>query len=172
MTENHVRLLKRWTKNVILLFDGDQAGQTASERSLVHFFKHDLLPQVFSLPEEQDPDDYITLHGKEKFLEDASRSEDLFFNLLNRWMGEYRGQPKDKIQVIDKVTPLLKTLSDQRLLQMYVEEVARRLNEEPRKVYAWIMGGDKPKVAPVQTLEPQPQESEALITLGGVTEDD
>ena len=172
LTENHVRLIKRWTKNIVLLFDGDQAGQTANERSLVQFFKHDLIPQVFKLSEGQDPDDYITEFGKEKFIEQATKSEDLFLSLLQKWMGDYRGQPKDKIQIIDKTAPLLKTLNDQRLLQMYVEELARRLNEEPKKVYNWVMGGQKPKMTAKLVPEPLSPESEEMITLGGVTEDE
>ena len=172
LTENHVRLIKRWTKNIVLLFDGDQAGQTASERSLVHFFKHDLMPQTLKLPEGQDPDDYITEFGKENFLEVAGKSEDLFLSLLQQWMGTYRGQPKDKIQIVDKAAPVLKTLNDQRLLQLYLEELARRLNEEPRKVFAWIMGGKKPKITAKPTTEPKILENDELVTLGGVTEDE
>ena len=82
LTENHVRLLKRWTQNVVLVFDGDQAGQTASERSLVQFFKHDMMPQIFVLPEGKDPDDFVNEEGRDRFIEKAKESEDLFLNRL------------------------------------------------------------------------------------------
>ncbi len=172
LTENHVRVLKRWTKNVVLLFDGDQAGQTASARSLPNFFKHDLLPQIFVLPEGKDPDDYISENGKESFLEDAQQSQDLFLSLMKGWFDGYRGDPKGKIQIIDQAAPLLKMLGDARLLQMYTEELARRLNEEPRKVYAWVMGGEKPKTPVLKPKAPSFDEADEALSLGGVNEDE
>ena len=51
LTEEHGKILKRWSPNVVLLFDGDQAGQMALERSLPHFLRQDLLPQVLVLPQ-------------------------------------------------------------------------------------------------------------------------
>ena len=172
LTENHVKLLKRWTKNIVLLFDGDQAGRTASERSLIHFFKHDLLPQVLKMPEGKDPDDYISEFGKEKFLEQAEKSEDLFFSLLTHWMENYRGQPKDKIQIVDKVSPLLKALEDKRLLQMYVEELARRMGEEPNKVYQWIKTEKGPQKAPKQAMPTLSVKENEALSLKGATEDE
>lgn len=172
LTESHVKLLKRWTKNIVLLFDGDQAGHTAAERSLPHFFKHDLLPQIFLLEDGKDPDDFISEFGQEEFHNKAGQASDLFLHLLEQWFQDFRGEPKDKIQIIDKAAPLLKELSDKRLLQMYVEEVARRLGEEPRKVFAWIMGGEKPKSAP-KASEPTPTpEIETSVSLAGVAQDE
>lgn len=143
LTENHVRLLKRWTKNVVLLFDGDQAGQDASQRSLSNFFKFDLVPQIFTLPSGQDPDDYISEYGLEKFLEQSEHTQDLFLFQLRIWMEGYKGQPQDKIQIVDKAAPLLRQLKDKRLLQLYVEDVARNLSERPQKVYSWLMSGER-----------------------------
>ena len=153
LTENHVRLLKRWTKTIILLFDGDQAGRTASERSLPHFLKHDLLPQVLELPQGQDPDDFIQEHGKERFLSEADKAKDLFFQLLGRWMEGYRGQPKEKVELLDRVSPLLLSLGDSRLQQMYGEELARRLGEDLTKVWGWIQAK---KTNPSKYQEPKP----------------
>ncbi|MEM7645418.1 MAG: DNA primase [Pseudomonadota bacterium] len=172
LTENHVKLIKRWTKNVVLLFDGDQAGQTASERSLIHFFKHDLLPQTLILPEGADPDDFISANGKEAFEDLANSAGDLFLELLKNGMKSYGGQPKDKIRIVDQVAPLLRSLGDQRLMQIYVEEVARRLDEPAKKVYAWIMGAKMP-VTPSQTEAeaPVPQSVEKLA-LAGVAQDE
>ncbi len=173
LTENHVRLLKRWTQNVVLVFDGDQAGQTASERSLVQFFKHDMMPQIFVLPEGMDPDDFVNEKGRERFIEKAKDSEDLFLNRLKTWMKGYRGQPKDKIQLIDQISPLLQALKDNRLKQLYIEEVARRMSEDPRKVYSWLKGA---KVAPKrEEPAPEPPKKEAskdMVSLDGVAKDE
>lgn len=173
LTESHVKLLKRWTKNIVLLFDGDQAGQVAGERSLIHFFKHDLLPQVFRFPDGQDPDDFITEKGKEGFLEAMEKSQDLFLSQMNVWMEGYRGQPKDKIEFVDKVAFFVKALQDKRLIQLYVEELGRRLNEDPNKVYRWIFTGEKAAVSAPRDLKESPAKaSEAFLNLDGATEDE
>ena len=176
LTENHVRLLKRWTKNVVLLFDGDQAGQEASQRSLSNFFKFDLIPQIFTLPSGKDPDDYISEHGLEKFLEQAEHTQDLFLFQLRIWMESYKGQPQDKILIVDKAAPLLRQLQDKRLLQLYVEELARNISERPQKVYSWLMSGEK-------SLSPAPRHhsrievstvpsSDERMSLKGVQQDE
>lgn len=172
LTENHVRLIKRWTKNIVLLFDGDQAGHTAAERSLPHFFKHNLLPRIFALPDGKDPDDFITEHGAEAFQKQADQSSDLFLHLMQEWFKDYRGEPKDKIQVVDQAAPLLRLLNDQRLVDMYVEELARRMGEDHRKVFAWISGGEKPKVPVKRSIPEVPVDPDKKISLKGITEDE
>jgi DNA primase len=159
LTENHVRLIKRWTKNVVLLFDGDQAGQQASERSLANFFKHDLVPQIFVLPEGQDPDDFISAHGRDVFLQKTEKTEDLFLHQLRGLMLGYKGQPKDKIEIVDQLAPLIKSLNDQRLAQLYIEEVARHLGESPPKVLAWIRAGASPSRPQAQSNSGAPAEA-------------
>ncbi|MCB0378039.1 MAG: DNA primase [Bdellovibrionales bacterium] len=138
LTENHVKRLKRWTKNVVLVFDGDSAGQTAAERSLPHFFAHDMSPLIFVLPEGKDPDDFISEKGREAFIEQSNSSQDLFLHLLQVWMKNYKGQPKDKIEIVDKAAPLLRQLQDTRLKQIYLEELARHLGEPMQRVAGWI----------------------------------
>lgn len=172
LTESHVKVLKRWTKNIVLVFDGDQAGQTASERSLRNFFSHDLMPQTLKLPEGVDPDDFITENGRDVFLERTLAADDLFLSLLTSWMENYTGQPKDKILLIDKMSPLLRALNDKRLFQIYVEEVAQRLNEPAKKVYQWIMNTKVPQVSENSTQELKKQSPSEKISLEGATQDE
>ena len=69
LTDDHVKFLKRFAERVILLYDGDQAGQDAAERSIGRFLAHDLDLRVLTLSDGQDPADYLEKHGKE----DSSR---------------------------------------------------------------------------------------------------
>lgn len=172
LTENHVKLLKRWTKNVVVLFDGDQAGQTAAERSLSNFFTQDLAPQILVLPEGLDPDDYLTKFGVDSFKKQAEKTEDLFLSLLNQWMKDFKGQPNDKIQLMDQVTPLLSQLTDTRLLQIYVDEIAQRILETPQRVFQW-MKADNRKARP-QTKAPEVPQREIVkkVSLSGVAKDE
>ncbi|HVN72900.1 MAG TPA: DNA primase, partial [Desulfomonilia bacterium] len=55
--EDHVRLLRRFTDDITLVFDGDSAGRNAMVRALEPFLESDVIPKVVILPQGKDPDD-------------------------------------------------------------------------------------------------------------------
>lgn len=55
--EDHVRLLRRFTEDITLVFDGDSAGRNAMVRALEPFLAGDVIPKVVILPQGKDPDD-------------------------------------------------------------------------------------------------------------------
>ncbi|HHU24561.1 MAG TPA: DNA primase [Acholeplasmataceae bacterium] len=63
LTKEHVNTLISITKNIVLCFDGDQAGIMASKRAAELFVPTKVLPQVVVLPEGLDPDDYRKKYG-------------------------------------------------------------------------------------------------------------
>jgi DNA primase len=172
LTERHVKVLKRWTKNIILLFDGDAAGQSAANRSLHHFFEQDLSPQIFILPDGKDPDDYIHEVGATQFFEKAKTAEDLFFHMMRIWMKDYKGNPKDKIEIVDQAAPLLLALKDQRLLQLYTEHLANQLGEGAAKIYGWIKGSHKAIMPRSADLSALPEDLNVKLSLEGVPQDE
>ncbi len=182
LTDRHIHSLKRWTKNIILLFDGDEAGQLAAQRSLTLFFKENLSPKILVLPEKMDPDDFIHKFGREDFLKKARTSKDLFLNLAKTWLNSYKEQPADKIHFLDKISPILKSLRDSRLLQMYIQELAPLFNESPKKLYSWVMaGGKKPfevkkPITSKISMESEPQSLKnslpSRISLDGAKKDE
>ena len=68
VTKEHVVLLKRMAKNIILLFDGDGAGAKATYACANELIKVGIVPKIVRLEEDLDPDEYIKKYGKEKFL--------------------------------------------------------------------------------------------------------
>lgn len=66
-TKNHAHLLKKITDNIILCFDGDQAGEDATIAAIKILEEIQVTPQIIRL-EEKDPDEYILKHGAEAFL--------------------------------------------------------------------------------------------------------
>ena len=67
LTEDHVKFLKRFAERVVLIYDGDQAGRDAAERSIGRFLAQDLDLRVLTLSDGQDPADYCENHGKDEF---------------------------------------------------------------------------------------------------------
>ncbi len=68
ITPEQARLLKRLAPNIILLFDGDAAGEKATLSCIDELAKVGVTPKVVRLEDNLDPDDYIKKNGKEAFL--------------------------------------------------------------------------------------------------------
>ena len=67
MTARQVSLLKNQTQNVVLIFDSDTAGQSATDRGIETFLDQGMQIRALALPKGEDPDSYIQKHGKDIF---------------------------------------------------------------------------------------------------------
>ncbi|MFK7777527.1 MAG: DNA primase [Gimesia sp.] len=63
LTESHVSYLKRLARKVVLVFDGDNAGQQAAERSLIKFISQEVDLRILTLPSGKDPADFLEEEG-------------------------------------------------------------------------------------------------------------
>lgn len=66
LTETHVSYLKRLARKVVLVFDGDNAGQQAAERSLTKFISQEVDLKILTLPAGKDPADFLEEQGAER----------------------------------------------------------------------------------------------------------
>lgn len=128
MTQQHAQVLKRHTKNVIVLFDGDSAGQKAAFRSLPILLAEGLFPRGVTLPNKLDPDDFVKAHGADALRSLLRAAPELFFKFLEGLMEKFGSQPSDKVHLINEVSPVLRVTSEEALRDLYMAEVARRLN--------------------------------------------
>lgn len=127
LTLDQCRILSKLTQNVIVLFDGDSAGQVATEKSLPLLFEAGLYPKGLTLPENRDPDEFLMTHGQEKMAEALIAAPDLFSHILRRWMEGFQGSPTDKIKMVQRVQELLFTLKNNSLKALYWKELSHRL---------------------------------------------
>lgn len=68
ITKDHVSLIMKLSKNVVLLFDGDKAGEKATISAIDELSKVNIEPKIIRLEDNLDPDDYIIKKGKDVFL--------------------------------------------------------------------------------------------------------
>lgn len=68
LTTQHARILKRYSSNIALCYDGDEAGQKGSFLGVDRLLEEDLSIKVVVLPDGMDPDEYIGKFGKDEFL--------------------------------------------------------------------------------------------------------
>ncbi|MGH7832758.1 MAG: DNA primase, partial [Candidatus Binatia bacterium] len=98
LTPDHVRTLGRYTKNIIALFDGDEAGRKAAARSFEIFVEGGVLGRAAFLPHGEDPDTYVRAQGKEaleKIIDDAVPLADYYFSwLVQTWGTSLEGKSR------------------------------------------------------------------------------
>ena len=134
LTADHAKILRRYTKNIVVLLDGDAAGVAAAERSLTILSEAGLRPKGMILPDKMDPDDYVRRVGAEVLQRQLATANDLFFVVLQHWMQEFRGQPSEKMTLVEKMALSLGAKLEPQLLELYLLESARLLDVEP----AWL----------------------------------
>ena len=123
LTSQHAELLKKYVKTVILIFDGDKAGQKAAERSLPLLLNAGLEVKSIKLPDNRDPDDFIKAEGKEGLQACIYKSEDLFFQILQKKLKEVRSKGQHLSLVIEEMSPYLQATKNPTLLSFYQQRI-------------------------------------------------
>ena len=127
LTEHHAKLIKRYTKNVLVLFDGDAAGKRAAERSLSILLSQGLFPREVCLEDGQDPDDYLNNHGVEALQKNLQEAPEFYMSFLDRCCKEFGSASTGKVRTVDRIAPVLKAVADVRLRELYFGETVERL---------------------------------------------
>jgi DNA primase len=152
LTQDQCRLLARMTKNVIVLFDGDEAGQRAAERSLPILLNSEVHPKGLILPEGMDPDDFVKSQGADALTTLFSTAPDLFSMVLGIWTRGYRGEASDKVNMSDLLKPIFVSMQDVRIKKLYLQEAAKKLGVEETWLRDAIRGVENRRApTPLQT---------------------
>jgi len=151
ITEGHVAQLARYTRNIVLVFDGDQAGSRAALRSLGVFLESGVMPRVALLPEGDDPDTLVRRDGADAFRERIAKARPLFEHFVETTVARTGMDSAGKVGAIHAIAPTLKKVSDGVELSVLRQYVARRLDVD-ESVVAGSLGtaGKRDGAAPVQ----------------------
>lgn len=87
LTINQLRRIKRFSDKVLLLFDGDQAGISASKRSLELIFSEAMIAKILMLPKGEDPDTFLRKYGEselKKYMSHAKTPVEYIINLYQK----------------------------------------------------------------------------------------
>ncbi len=112
LTVEQLRVLSRYTKNVIACFDGDAAGRKASMRALEIFLQAGLLGRGIFIPSGFDPDTFVRERGAAAFAELTERSELLVDYFLSEQAGAARGSIAERARAAQRVAEMLKLVGD------------------------------------------------------------
>ena len=135
LTQPQIRLLKGYADEVILLFDGDEAGIKAAMRSVPLFLAEQVAARVALLPAMHDPDTYIRAHGKEgleKFIVDALPILEFAFEHLKDKHGV---NMTGKGKILEELEPLIHASGSSPFQQsVLISEFSNKLDLDPEQV--------------------------------------
>ena len=128
LTVDQLRVLSRYTKNVIACFDGDAAGRKASMRALEIFLQAGLLGRGIFIPSGFDPDTFVRERGAAAFAELTDKSELLVDYFLSEQASEARGSIAERSRAAQRVTEVLKLVGDPFQFDMLARKAADLLS--------------------------------------------
>jgi DNA primase len=144
LTTQHIRTLKRYTKNLITLFDADQAGIQATLRSLPLFLEEEVVGKTIALPRGEDPDGFLRKGNLEDFgkrVEQALPLIDFFFERLMKTTD--LKSVDGKVKVAKEGVALLAKIPDKIRRDFYVKALAERLDIQESFLYEMLRSSPK-----------------------------
>lgn len=110
-TPEQSKLLSRFTKSVVINYDGDQAGIKAARRAIEHLLPQEFDIKVLVLPDGKDPDDFVRENGMQEYDQLRGKAEPfLAFALRTATNGRNIANAKQKAEAIEEFLPVISTI--------------------------------------------------------------
>ncbi len=137
LTIDQIRLLKRYTHNIVMIYDSDQAGQEATLRSMDMFIQEGMNVRVAVLPPELDPDSFLRRFGSKAFRDRINNAKGLFDYKLNLLTSRFnRATPEGKARIAQEMLISLSNLNDAILRFEYIRRLAQVLDIKEEAIVA------------------------------------
>jgi DNA primase len=128
LTEGQIKLIKRFTDNVVVLYDGDQAGLKASLRGVDLILEQGLNVKVVTFPDGEDPDSYCKAVGGEEFSEYIHRNEkDFIIFKSNLLLADSVNDPVKRAEVIKDIVESIAKVPDSIKRSVFIKECSKLL---------------------------------------------
>lgn len=139
LTTDQIRLIKRFTSNVTVLYDGDAAGIKASLRGINMLLEEGMVIKVVLLPDGEDPDSFARSRTRQEILEFLSAHETDFiefkYDLLSSTIER---DPIRKAELIRDIIDTIAVIPDQIARSVYIEQCAQRLGMKEDVLFAEV----------------------------------
>lgn len=175
LTVEQIRLMRRLTSNVTIIYDGDAAGIKASLRGIDLVLEEGLNVRIVSLPDGEDPDSFAQAHTAEEVLEYINAHEIDFINFKTQLLLEQAGgDPIERAKLITDIVRSISLIPDTITRSVYVRETAGQMQVEESVLYNEISrlrrqkSGDNVPM-PYKATVQQPKVTLTPMKLGGVS---
>ncbi len=129
LTSDQVRLVKKYTKNVSFLYDGDSAGVKAALRGLDIVLENDMNVRLVLLPEAEDPDSFVRKVGAQAF-EDyiTENAKDFIYFKMDLLMEEAGNDPIKKAELINDIIKSVAKVREPIKRSLYIRQCSQSLD--------------------------------------------
>ena len=139
LTVEQIRLIKRFTEKITIIYDGDEAGIKASLRGIDLVLEEGLSVKVVLLPPEDDPDTFAKSHSLVEIQEYIEENEKDFITYKSELLlKDTERDPVRRSQVIRDIVQSVAVVPDPILRNVYVEMVAEKFEMKPDAIMATI----------------------------------
>ena len=137
LTPNQIRLINRLTKNITVLYDGDDAGLRASIRGIDLILEQGMNVKVCTFPEGEDPDSFAKNNSIEILKEYLNEnSKDFITFKANLLVKEADNDPIKKANTVHEIITSISKIPDDIKKEIYIQECSRLMNIEESTLYS------------------------------------
>ena len=163
LTVDQIRLIKRFTPNVTILYDGDAAGIKASLRGIDLVLEEGLNVKVTLLPEGEDPDSYARSHSASEVLDYIAKNETDFIAFKTKLLiDDAKTDPIKRAALISDIVRSIAVIPDSITRSVYIRECSTLLDIQENVLYTEVGSNRRKKME--QVLGKIPAEVEVKTT--------
>ena len=153
LTAEHIRLLTRYSRRMVLVYDSDEAGIRSAQRCIdtfwkehVDFRREDIFREekadthILVLPDGDDPDSYLLKQGPEAFLAAAAKAPGIISFLIERAVDKHGLSTEGKIRIVADLQTTLAMINDSVARALYVKQLSERINIDEAAILDKIRG--------------------------------
>ncbi len=139
LTLEQIRLVRRFTKNLTIIYDGDAAGIKASLRGIDLALSEEMNLRIIALPEGEDPDSFAKKHSSEEIEQYIEAHEEDFIKFkLELFYEDAQSDPVKRAGLIRDIVQSISVIPDKILRGEYIRTTAKRLNVKEETLYSEI----------------------------------
>ncbi|MEA3470459.1 MAG: DNA primase [Thermodesulfobacteriota bacterium] len=129
LTKNQIELVRRFTRNIVIIFDPDEGGRSAVERSLQLFLEEKVHAKVVVLPDNNDPADFVMEYGREALEDTIVNASSMVDYYIERIIGD-RGTLEENIDSIDGSVSFIVNIADPIERNLFIKRVSEKLGAD------------------------------------------
>ena len=150
LTENHLKIIKRYTKNIYVGFDRDKAGEHAAFRSIDMCMQNGLNVKIISLPQGMDPADCIKKDPK-IWKESIEKAEDIMDFYFNQAFSKFDpNTASGKRNISDFLLPVIKKIYNKIEQAHWLSYLAKKLKVEEKILQEEMKKIESSDITPLQ----------------------
>lgn len=135
LTKDQIILIKRLTSNIIILFDGDQAGLSASMRSIDMILEEGLNVKICQFPDGEDPDSFVKKYKHDKMIEYIDQESKDLIDFIISVNNEFEKDEDKKVDLIKSILKSISLIPDLLKQEVYIKKLSSVLSIEESSLF-------------------------------------